>query len=76
MEDTEEQKTVASLTVNVSHSHKQEIKAIARPEFEQNPEKYYPVTTLANLGFHRNQCPKCNHYYWRRTEARDTCGDA
>jgi len=30
-----------------------EIKALAKPEFEANPEKFYPVETFKKLGFHR-----------------------
>jgi len=37
----------------------QEIKALARPEFQKNPEKFYPVETFAKIGFTRAQCPKC-----------------
>lgn len=53
-----------------------EMKALARPEFEKNPHLYYPTKTFESLGFTRNQCPKCNHFYWRKTEKRDNCGDA
>eukprot|EP00744_Colponema_vietnamica_P000780 GILI01001356.1.p1 GENE.GILI01001356.1~~GILI01001356.1.p1 ORF type:complete len:965 (+),score=358.80 GILI01001356.1:48-2942(+) len=52
-----------------------EIKAKARPEFEANPEKFYPVETLKRFGFSRAQCPKCNNYFWRHTPAREHCGD-
>jgi hypothetical protein len=30
-----------------------EIKALVKPEFAANPEKFYPVTTLKKLGFSR-----------------------
>ena len=30
-----------------------EIKALARPEFAANPEKFYPTETFAKLGFSR-----------------------
>lgn len=53
-----------------------EIKALARPEFAKNPEKFYPVTTLTKLGFSRTQCPKCKNNYWRHSEKAKTCGDS
>ena len=31
-----------------------EIKALARPEFQANPEKFYPVETFKKMGYHRN----------------------
>jgi hypothetical protein len=36
-----------------------EIKALAKPEFAANPDKFYPTKTFAEMGFSRNQCPKC-----------------
>ena len=65
----EENDTVQCLTAK-------EIKALAKPEFEANPEKFYPTTVFAELGFTRNQCPKCANFYWRHSEARETCGDS
>jgi alanyl-tRNA synthetase len=53
-----------------------EIKALARPEFAANPDNFYPTEVLRGMGFSRNQCPKCDNYYWRHTEARNTCGDS
>lgn len=53
-----------------------EIKALARPEFAANPEKFYPTETFAKLGFSRTQCPVCKNNYWRHTEERKTCGDS
>ena len=52
------------------------MKKLARPEFRANPDKFYPTETLRRLGFERNECPKCNNFYWRTTEERDTCGDS
>ena len=49
-----------------------EIKALVRPDFEKNPDKYYPVATLTKLGFSRAQC-KCGHYYWRHSEKQTVC---
>ena len=53
-----------------------EIKAMCRPDFEREPEKYYPTTTLKKIGFHRSQCPKCKHFFWRHTDKQETCGDS
>jgi alanyl-tRNA synthetase len=64
----EEAKTVKALTTK-------EIKALARPEFEQFPEKFYPTKVFEKIGFKRNRC-KCGHYYWRHSEKQDTCGDS
>jgi len=64
-----EEKTVQCLTTK-------EIKALAKPEFAANPEKFYPTETFKKLGFHRAQCPVCGTYYWRRSKDRKTCGDS
>ena len=53
-----------------------EMKALAKPEFEKNYQLYYPVKTFEKIGFSRAQCPKCHHYYWRKSEKATTCGDS
>jgi len=53
-----------------------EIKAQARPEFQKYPERFYPVETFAKMGYSRNQCPKCENYYWRASEKQADCGDS
>lgn len=53
----------------------QEVKALVRPEFEANPDKYYPTETFRKLGFSRAQC-KCGHFFWRKSEEVTTCGDS
>jgi len=53
-----------------------EIKALAKPEFAANPDKFYPTTTFRRLGFHRAQCPKCQAHFWRHTEKKELCGDS
>ena len=68
-EKTKKDKEVQALTTK-------EIKALTRPKFEKEPEKYYPVQTLTKIGFSRAQCPKCKHFYWRHTDKRQTCGDS
>lgn len=49
---------------------------MAKPEFSENPDKFYPTETLTRLGFSRASCPKCSNNYWRASEERDTCGDS
>lgn len=46
-----------------------EIKAKARPEFQKNPEKFYPTKIFEKYGFKRTFCPKCNNPFWRHTES-------
>ena len=53
-----------------------EIKAKARPEFQANPEKFYPTEVFKKMGYARHQCPKCANFYWRRSEKAYTCGDS
>ena len=66
---TDQEETVQCLTTK-------EIKALARPEFAANPDKFYPTETLRKLGFSRASCPKCKCNYWRHSETRETCGDS
>jgi hypothetical protein len=51
------------------------MKALVRPDFEANPDKYYPTETFTKMGFSRSQC-KCGHFYWRKSEKATTCGDS
>jgi alanyl-tRNA synthetase len=53
-----------------------EIKALVKPEFAANPEKFYPVKTLTKLGFSRAQCPVSGEYFWRHSDKVKTCGDS
>lgn len=53
-----------------------EIKALAKPEFAANPDKFYPTQTLKKIGFHRANCPTCKNNFWRHSEKRVTCGDS
>eukprot|EP00357_Protocruzia_adherens_P036422 CAMPEP_0115033840 /NCGR_PEP_ID=MMETSP0216-20121206/40213_1 /TAXON_ID=223996 /ORGANISM="Protocruzia adherens, Strain Boccale" /LENGTH=961 /DNA_ID=CAMNT_0002412447 /DNA_START=107 /DNA_END=2992 /DNA_ORIENTATION=+ len=69
MEEKEEKELVKTLTAK-------EMKALAKPEFAANPEKFYPTETFAKMGFSRAQCPKCENHFWRATEERITCGDS
>ncbi|MEK6812549.1 MAG: alanine--tRNA ligase [Nanoarchaeota archaeon] len=49
---------------------KTKFKAIAQKE----PEKYYPVQALKELGFEQKQCKKCFTFYWTTTN-REICDD-
>src|SRR3989344_9022038 len=49
---------------------KKKFKLIAQKE----PEKYYPTSTLKELGFKRKQCTKCKTYFWTTTK-REICDD-
>lgn len=53
-----------------------ELKKVFRPRFQQEPETYYPKAVFEEFGYTRAVCPKCGSLYWRRTEARTTCGDS
>lgn len=53
-----------------------EMKRYWRPRFRDELEKYYPTAVFQKYGFSAATCPKCGTLYWRRTEARDTCGDS
>lgn len=66
----EQEKTVQALTTK-------ELKKLIKPEFEANPDKYYPTETLRNkLGFNRGQCEKCKKFFWNLDKNRKICGDS
>jgi len=65
----EEAQTVTALTAK-------QIKALCKPEFAANPDKFYPTQVFKKIGYSRNQCPKCGANYWRKSEKADTCGDS
>jgi alanyl-tRNA synthetase len=50
------------------------IKEMFRQIASKQPEKYFGVETLKNLGFSRYQCTKCGKYFWSVCE-RTVCGD-
>lgn len=54
----------------------QEIKALAKPEFQANPEKFYPVETIKRYGFSRYFCDKCKAPFWRHNDRVTLCGDS
>lgn len=43
-------------------------------EASSHPEKYFPVTTLEEMGFKRQSCSSCGVKFWSTVE-RDVCGD-
>lgn len=53
-----------------------QIKQKFRAEFQQNYEKYYPVKFFRSNGFHRNQCQKCNNFFWNQKSDQKICGDS
>ena len=52
-----------------------EIKAKLRRLSADNPEKFYPVNKLKELGFERYKCKKCGRFFWS-SEPREVCGDS
>lgn len=65
----EENDTVQCLTAK-------EIKNLVKPEFQANPEKFYPTEVFKKMGYSRANCSKCNAFFWRHSETRLTCGDS
>ncbi len=51
-----------------------QIKEMFRQIASQEPEKYFGVETLQNLGFTRKQCTSCGKYFWSVAE-QNVCGD-
>ncbi len=49
---------------------KQKLKRMA----DQNPEKFYPVSVLKELGYERHQCKNCGTFFWSQ-EPSDVCGE-
>ncbi len=43
-------------------------------EASSNPQKYFPVKTLEELGLKRQKCSSCSVMFWS-TQKRDVCGD-
>ncbi len=43
-------------------------------EASSNPEKYFPVKTLNDLGLKRYKCSKCSTMFWSAVK-REICGD-
>ncbi len=51
-----------------------EIKKWIRQKAANNPEKYYPVESLKEMGFKRYTCKFCGRHFWSSTP-RDYCDD-
>jgi alanyl-tRNA synthetase len=68
-EELAEPATVKTLTAK-------EMKKLAKPEFEANPELFYPTKVFEKYGYSRFQCIKCGAYFWRHSEDVLTCGDS
>ncbi|MFH1401327.1 MAG: alanine--tRNA ligase, partial [Nanoarchaeota archaeon] len=52
-----------------------ELKKRFRGEASSNPDKYYPTSTLIDLGFSRRRCSSCEKFFWATT-SRQVCGEA
>lgn len=53
-----------------------EIKKKYRKEFQNNYEKYFPVNFFKSINFVRNQCEKCQNFFWNINPDRKVCGDS
>src|SRR3989338_1123802 len=53
---------------------KKQQKAKQKKKTDKQPEKYYPVTTLKESGFHRAHCSICGKYFWTTQDSK-ICGD-
>ncbi len=52
-----------------------ELKAELKKKTDKNPDKYYPTSTLKDLGFHREKCENCGTYFWTTLDTK-LCGEA
>ena len=52
-----------------------ELKKRVKEESGKNPEKFFAVEALKEIGFERRTCKKCGRYFWSYEE-RDVCGDS
>lgn len=50
------------------------LKRDLKKKTDKNPEQYYPISVLTNLGFNRYICRKCSTRFWS-TVKRNTCGE-
>ncbi|MBS1266692.1 MAG: Alanine--tRNA ligase [Candidatus Woesearchaeota archaeon] len=53
-----------------------QIKKELKIKASKDPDKYYATKILKKYGFKRNQCPKCNTYFWSTHKSRKVCGDS
>jgi alanyl-tRNA synthetase len=52
----------------------EELKKHYKKHYSMHPEDNYPVKTLQDYGFFRNQC-KCGQYYWTLNKQQKHCGE-
>ena len=52
-----------------------EVKVEFRKLSRNNPERFFAVSKLKELGFSRRTCKKCGRFFWS-VEERDFCGDS
>src|SRR3989344_5876283 len=52
-----------------------ELKKVLKEKCKKEPDKYYPVQTLKELGFIRKQC-NCGTFFWATNKDQKVCGDA
>jgi len=50
------------------------LKAEKKPLFHENYEKYYPVESMASMGFERGVCSSCGRGFWSAAD-RDVCDE-
>lgn len=41
-----------------------------------SPEDFFPAKTLKEKKFNRNQCSKCERFFWNQNKSRKICGDS
>src|SRR3989344_4893389 len=44
--------------------------------FQQQPDKYWQVDLFEEKGFTRNQCKKCNKFFWSLDQNKQICSDS
>ncbi|MBI4147902.1 alanine--tRNA ligase [Candidatus Woesearchaeota archaeon] len=52
-----------------------ELKKALKERCKNEPDKYYPVLTLKELGYVRKKC-SCDTYFWTVNKEQKVCGDA
>jgi len=55
-----------------------ELKKKSLKMFQENPQKFYPISVFKEIGFVRAKCPICGSYYWHKNTniEQKTCGDS
>lgn len=53
-----------------------EIKKIFKSWTDKEPQEFFPVEALKDLGFQRKKCKNCGRFFWEHpSRAKDVCGD-